>query len=475
MTYGPYSFLTDFALMSVLLLLAQYLKAKVPLVQKLLLPASLVAGLLGILGGPYFLNLLPFSDKIVAYPYLLVVVLFSSLFIGAQGDGSLQKTVKETLSLKKILNEVGDTFFINSATYFGQYATALLIGGGILTFLYPEVPKPFSVLMPAGFIGGNGAAAAFGSAFKDLLNWDEALYIGQTFATIGLLVGVIGGVAVINIGARCGATRFIKKISELSESMRTGFVPESEQTSMGRNTVNPMSIDPLTWHFLLVAIAAGGGYYTTRFLSGLTGVHFPMFALGMICGAVLQLLLLLLGLDKYVDKEVITRIGSSATDYMVGFGIASIKISVVIKYEGPILILSTLGIIFCCLYLGVVARKLFHNFWFERGIFIFGWATGVLAIGVTLLRIVDPEFKSKTLEDYAMAYVFCSIFEVSCIAILPILLAKGYLWASGLGCLVIFLVLLGLCIRNYGISRFKADELRPGEAEVLAQEKKHQV
>lgn len=90
---------------------------------------------------------------------------------------------------------------------------------------------------------------------------------------------------------------------------------------------------------------------------------------------------------------------------------------------------------------------------------------------MTLLRIVDPEFKSKTLEDYAMAYVFCSIFEVSCIAILPILLSKGYLWASGLGCLVIFLILLGLCIRNYGISRYKADELRPGEAEVLAEEK----
>ena len=461
MTYGPYSFLTDFAIMSVLLFVAQYLRAKVPLVQKLLLPSSLLAGFIGLFCGQYFLNVLPFSNQISGYPYLLVVFLFSSLFIGSQSG----------TSFKKIMDEVGDTFLINSATYFGQYASALLIGGGLLAVFYPAVPEAFNLLMPGGFIGGHGTAAAFGGAFKELMNWDEALPIGQTFATIGLLVGIIGGVTAINIGARCGATRFIKQISQLSVSMRTGMVPVDEQASMGKNTVNPMSIDPLTWHFLLVAIAAGAGYYVTNWLHAVTGVSFPMFSVGMICGVVLQLCLKMLNLTQYVDKDIITRIGSSATDYLVGFGVASIKISVVIKYAMPILILSLIGTIFCVLYLSVVARKLFHNFWFERGIFIFGWATGVVAIGVTLLRIVDPEFKSKTLEDYGMAYVFISFIEIGCIALLPILVSKGQMWISGAVCAVTFFALLGLCVKKYGVSKYKANELRPGEAEILSKQK----
>ena len=46
----------------------------------------------------------------------------------------------------------------------------------------------------------------------------------------------------------------------------------------------------------------------------------------------------------------------------------------------------------------VVGQKLFRNFWFERSIFVFGWTTGVVAIGVTLLRIVDPEGKERHIE-----------------------------------------------------------------------------
>ncbi len=458
MNLGPYDLLMDFAIMSILLFIAQYLRAKVRIVQKLLLPSSLIAGFMGLFLGPQFLNVLPFTTSISSYAYLLVVFLFASLFIGNEGGGSFKQT----------MDQVGDTFLLNSATYFGQYAAALLIGGGILYAFYPEINSAFSVLMPGGFIGGHGAAAAFGGAFKELINWDEALPIGQTFATIGLLVGVIGGVIAINIATQRKATRFIKTMSELPEGMRTGMIPSDEQEAMGRNTVSPMSIDPLTWHLVLVLIATCGGYYLTNYLQGLfPKLSIPMFSVSMLCGVALQQILKLMGLTKYVDKNIVTRIGSSATDYLVAFGVASIRISVVIKYLYPILILTVIGIVFVVLYLTVVCRKLFHNFWFERGIFIFGWATGVVAIGVTLLRIVDPEFKSKTLEDYGMAYVFMSFIEIGLIAILPSLIVSGYGFVAGAVCLVVFVLLLAICAKRYGIHKGKVSDLREGEAEVI--------
>ena len=458
MNLSPYDLLMDFAIMSILLFIAQLLRSKLVVFQKLLLPSSLVAGFFGLFLGPEFLNILPFSSAISSYAYLLVVFLFASLFIGNEGGGSFKQT----------MDEVGDTFLLNSGVYFGQYAAALLIGGGLIMLLFPQVPEAFAILMPGGFMGGHGTAAAFGGSFKELIDWDEALPIGQTFATIGLLVGVIGGVIAINIATRVKATRFITTMAELPEGMRTGMLPQNEQESMGRSTVSPMTLDPLTWHLMLVLIATCAGYYLTNWLQGLfPSLSIPMFSVAMICGVLLQMVLKALKLTKYVDKNVVTRIGSSATDYLVAFGIASIKISVVLKYLYPIIILTLVGIASVTFYLVMISRKLFHNFWFERGIFIFGWSTGVVAIGVTLLRIVDPEFKSKTLEDYGMAYVFMSFIEIGLIAILPTIIVKGYGMLAGGVCFIIFLIILGICAKKYGLFKGKAGDLRPGEAEIL--------
>lgn len=454
-------FLVDAAIMSLLLFVAQYLRAHIKLLQKSLLPCSVIAGLIGLILGPQFVDILPFSDSVSSYSGVLIVVLFSSLFIGSESKGSFKKT----------MSEAGDTFLLNSAVYFGQYAFALLIGGVFMALVFPQVNVGFSLLMPGGFIGGHGTAATFGSAFEELCGWDEALTLGQTFATIGILSGVIFGAMCINVATKKGATRFITKASELPEGMRTGLVPPHEQGSIGRATVNPMSIDPLAWHLALVLIAAGSGYLVTKWLNSLIpGVSIPTFSVGMLCGVVLQFILKGLKLTTYVDREVVSKIGSSVTDYLVGFAVASIQVSVVIKYAIPLLVLSIIGLIFVFGYLLVISQKLFHNFWFERGIFIFGWSTGVTAIGVTLLRVVDPQFRSKTLEDYGMAYVFMSFIEIGLIAVLPSLVVSGYQFAAGAVCLAVFLVLLAICAKTYGIFKGKCNELRPGEAEILAEE-----
>lgn len=44
-----------------------------------------------------------------------------------------------------------------------------------------------------------------------------------------------------------------------------------------------------------------------------------------------------------------------------------------------------------------------------------------MAIGVTLLRIVDPRAKSGTLNDYGYSYTLQSVIEVFIIALTPIL------------------------------------------------------
>ena len=461
MEFGPYDLLMDFALMSILLFIAQVLRSKIRFIQNLYLPSSLIAGFLGLFLGKQFLNVLPFSDHLASYPYMLIVVLFASLFIGN----------KVKLTFKKIINEVGDTFTLNMAAEVGQFGFAIVVGSVLLLYFFPEVNHSFSLMLPAGFCGGHGYAAAIGGTLKEIAGWDQAQTIGQTFATIGILFGIFTGLIFINLATRTRTTKFVKTMSELPESMRTGMVPKEEQKIMGNITINPMSLDPMTWHFLLILIAAAGGYYAYYAWKDIVpgGINPPMMCLAMLAGVLLNFILNRLNLNQFVDKRIITRMGSSFTDYLVAFGIASISITVVMEYIWPLIIMLVIGALYVIFYTMVICRKLFHNFWFERSIFIFGWTTGVVAMGVTLLRIVDPEFKSKTLEDYGMAYIFISIFEIMIVSLVPIFVAKGFGIITGLILLCIWLALLAVTAYKYGLQPWSASRLRKGEAEVLGQ------
>ena len=80
--------------------------------------------------------------------------------------------------------------------------------------------------------------------------------------------------------------------------------------------------------------------------------------------------------------------------------------------------------------------------WFERSIFVFGYSTGVFAIGFILLRIVDPENRSKTLNDTAFAAPFTTPAEMFAWSMGPMMLLNGSHWKF----IGIYLVIMAACI-----------------------------
>jgi len=434
------------------------------------MPSSLIAGFIALFCGWQFLNILPFSLRengtpyMTSYPYLLVVVLFATLFLGKE-----ENYVK--VPIKKVIKDIGDTFFYNLGSEFFQFGSALLFGILVLVPLFPNLNQAFALMLPAGFVGGHGYATAIGKTLQNY-GWEEALTVGYTSATVGLLTGLIGGMIIINIATRKGWTRIVKDIKSLPESMLTGFVPVNERVSMGKETVNPIALDPFTWHFALTMAAFALGYYVYTFTKTLLPGKYeiPMMCLSMLAGVLIQKVLDAVKLGHYVDKHVMNRIGSWVTDYLVAFGIASIQISVVVKYATPMLLLFLFGAFACVFFLMFFARRVFHNFWFERGIFVYGWNTGVVAIGVTLLRVVDPAFKTKTLEDYGIAYAFISFFEIAIVSILPSLVANGIILVPAL---VLICSAAGCILLSAVISGWHANipktQLREGEKEIISE------
>jgi ESS family glutamate:Na+ symporter len=126
-----------------------------------------------------------------------------------------------------------------------------------------------------------------------------------------------------------------------------------------------------------------------------------------------------------------------STDLLVAFGVASIKMSVIVKYALPLTLLVILGTIVTFLITFYFGRRLSKTYWFERTIFAWGWWTGTMAMGIALLRIVDPKLKSKTMEDYAMAYLPIAPIEILLITFAPILFVNGHgVWFL-VGCLAL--------------------------------------
>jgi ESS family glutamate:Na+ symporter len=129
-----------------------------------------------------------------------------------------------------------------------------------------------------------------------------------------------------------------------------------------------------------------------------------------------------------------------ATDLLVAFGVASIKLSVIVKYAVPLIVLVVAGTIITLLITFYFGRKLSKTFWFERTIFAWGWWTGTMAMGIALLRIVDPKLLSKTMDDYALAYLPIAPVEIILITLVPIMFSNGMgIWLL-VGCLALALV-----------------------------------
>lgn len=432
--------LYDFATAAALLFTAKVLRCKLRFIQRAYIPAALLAGFLGLFLGPQFLNVLPFSGEIGNYPSILIAVLFGSMFVGTRSK----------VSVKSVLKGAGDTMLVNGASEMMQFAVFILVGVTVLPMAFSGINEAFGLMLPAGFVGGHGTAAAIGGVLAEA-GWSDASTIGQTFATVGLLGGILLGVAIINVGARRGWTKVIKGVDELPEEMLTGLVPEDRAAPLGKSTTNGVSIDSLTWHLCLVLVSVGMAYLVNEGLKVvLPGVSFPTYGLALLCGIIVQVVLKAVKLDSNVDKDVITHIGSSATDFLVVFGIASIKVSVVAQYWVPIMVLSVAGFLFVTAWLLLVSRHFFRNYWFEHGIYIFGMSTGVLATGVILLRITDPEFRTGVLEDFGLAWIVLSVMDALIVAFAPVFVVAGQGVGFSLALMAVSAVALIACRLMFG-------------------------
>lgn len=434
---GMNSFLFYISLLGILLFVGVLLRVKVPLFKKYFIPASLIAGLIGLLLGPYGIKVFP-ADMMASFaslPGRLIVIVFAPMLIGITFPKP--KEVARMVGPQLIFGYISDCILI--ALPF--LATALLIAP------VWQVNSMFASIIETGFPGGHGTAGGMADVYADL-GWAAGGTLGLTSATIGLFIGIIGGMFIINYGVRKGYTSIITAESKLSGDHSKDLIPKAEQQAGSLVTINKEIVEPLAFHFALIGIAIVIGWILLYFLESLTRVNLPLFPMAMIGGLILQMVISRTKFADSVDVGTLRLIQGLALELLIVAAIASIKLPVVVEYALPLLILmavSIAGLMFSFFYVG---PRIFKTQWFEYAIINFGSMAGVTAVGLMLLRTIDPELRSDVVKAYAMSSPFISPIVGGGLltSVLP-LLAVTY------GALTIGLVFLGAVVVLLVIAR----------------------
>lgn len=404
---------TDAGLLGALLLIGQFLRAKVKFFQSILMPASLIGGFIGLALGPSGFHILPFSAQLTKYAGVLIAVVFAATPIG-------DKPIS-----KKDIKGVGGFFYQNTGILMLQYAAGMALALGILNKIWPGLNDGFGLLMATGFYGGHGTAAAVGAIYKEH-GYPEFFDLANVSATVGLVGGIVLGMVLINWGTRKGYTNYVESPKQLPEHIRTGLIPENQQKSGGKITISNMSLDPLAFHIGIIMIATMlGKWFSVMVKSQVSWLSIPEFISALLFGYVMQFFLKKTGATKYVDRYTVQKISSTATDVLVISAIVGLKLNVIAANFGPLLISFAFGLVLNIAWFLYVGKYSSSKDWFERAIMNYGRANGVIATGVLLSRVVDPDQKSRGLEDTGITDLLNRPIAIALQALPPIFIAMG--------------------------------------------------
>lgn len=386
------SFMIAFGLASVALCVGTLLRAKIPFLRNMLVPASVIAGLLGLV----FMNVTAAMGINVGTDanmytdivnHLFTVSFISISLTGSNaGEGTAKNIFKGALGMGAVW------CLLYALTPLAGMLLITLIGGNY------SMDAIYGTMIQYGFAQGPGQAAAYGALYEGY-GWENAAMVGVTFASVGFVVAFALGIPAAKLGISRGIA---KNCAQLDDKILRGYLRRDEQSSyMVKDTTCNSNIETLTFHFALIGlcyILALGVAEVLSLLPGFLGSSMSglMFMNGMIAAYIVKFIMKKLKIDFLQEDVLQSKITGWTADYLVVCAFMAVGISVIQDWIVPIVIeavLATLITFVVCFYFG---QRIGGNNDFERTLGLYGTATGTVPTGIALVRIVDPEFRTNT-------------------------------------------------------------------------------
>lgn len=414
--------LLDFAMVSFLLIVSSYLRRKIKILQHFYIPAALIAGALGILLGPQVLGkispiYLKYSDSIGQWAGVLTAIVFSASFLGVR--------------LEKVSSSALRTYFAAGTVHQLQVVVGIAVTF-VLGYLFKDLKLGFGLLPVLGFYGGHSMSIAGGTIYEEAGYMQGGAAVGATFGTIGMLVGVIMGMVIINYAAQRGITKVKMKREELPKSMLTGYIEPVDRKAIAHGVTASSTLDPFASQLMLVGCIILLGHVLRTALISVNPFwkNLPLFACSLIMSAIFTLLTRnSQKVNDMIDRLTITRISGTALDYMITAAIGTTSLKVFVDYGIPLIIVSIFITIVTYIGCFVIGKYILQNDdYFETAIGLFGQTCGVLATGLMLLKVVDPDYETNAATNITSSSTLGYTYQLQyTLLFVPLIMSKPML------------------------------------------------
>ena len=450
--FSSWGFFNLVAVLLASLLAANMLKRSIPLLEKSLIPTSVLGGgILLIISATY--NAISGEE------------MFDTAFFGGNGTSWLELLTYHMLALgftasalkssntkitKERSAEIFNTGLTTVATYLLQAFVGMIICIIGAIFL-KDLLEATGLLLALGYGQGPGQAMNYGGIYEIDYGFTGGKSFGLTVASMGFLSASIGGVIYLNILKRRGKIN-LDKGSGLS----------NEQVE-GHNEI-PMqqSIDKFTIQIALIMAAYMLAYILMMILGNLlpgmrSTIYGFNFLLGVLSGSILKTVLNALQKRNiihrnYTNDFLLTRATNFFYDIMVTASIAAIRMSMIGKYWLILLILGLAGMAVTYVYVHFVCRKLFPNYAETQFLAMYGMLTGTASTGVILLREIDGDFKTSVADNLVYQNFPAMVFGFPILILATMAPTKPYMT---LIIVAVFMVLINILLFRSLIFRKK--------------------
>ncbi|PIE97765.1 MAG: hypothetical protein CR988_06310 [Treponema sp.] len=382
-----------------ILLIANILRSKIPLVKKALLPTSVLAG--------FILLLLRITNIMPANIEFLEMITYHGIAFGFIALSLRTNQKNKTSEISKFIPAKNGALIVS--TYLLQAVVGLIISLGLAYTFMPELFKAAGVLLPMGFGQGPGQANNIGSTYQRL-GFAGGHSYGLAIAAAGFLCACLVGIFYLNVLVRK------KKIKRANAEVISGSITVDIFQDKNEIPISE-SIDRLSVQIAIVVVIYAVTFALMYFVTGTASTYAPNiakllnnliwgfnFIIGIGVAMIFKLVLTHLRKTKimrrqYCNNYLLNRISGFAFDIMITAGIASININEIKGVWVPFLITIVFGAIVTFLYLKWITKKLYPSYSEEAFVSMFGMLTGTISSGILLLRELDPLYKTPAANN----------------------------------------------------------------------------
>lgn len=393
------SFMIAFGLASIMLCLGTLLRARVPFLRNMLVPASVIAGLIGLV----LMNLIAACNIHIGTDAQMYTEIVNHLFTISFISISLTSSSSDEKGAAK---EIFKGAVGMGTVWCLLYALTPLVG----MLLISVIGKPFSMnaiygsLIQYGFAQGPGQAVAYGTIYESY-GWENASTVAVAFASVGFVAAFGAGIPAAKLGISRGIA---KNCGKIDPSILKGYLKHEEQNNyMVKDTTCNSNIETLSFHFALIGLCYILALLIAKVLSFLPGflgssMSGLMFMNGMYAAYIVKFAMKKLKIEFLQENVLQSKITGWTSDYLVVCAFMAVSLSVIRSWLVPILVECAViaSITFLiCFYFG---QRFGGSNDFERTLGLYGTATGTVPSGISLIRIIDPNFHTNTAVELGL-------------------------------------------------------------------------